>query len=35
MVSVKNDGEDTRSGKKMKFTQEPIAFGDDDLEGTI
>ena len=32
-MSVKTNG-DVQPGKKIKFTREPIAFGDDDLQGT-
>ena len=34
VVSVENAREDARPGKKAKCSREPIAFGDDDLEGT-
>lgn len=34
VVSVESARKDTQPGKKVKCTREPIAFGDDDLEGT-
>lgn len=34
VVLVKNNEEDARSKKKVKFIRESIAFSDDDLEGT-
>ena len=34
VVSVENAREDARPRKKVKCPREPIAFGDDDLEGT-
>ena len=34
VVSVENAREDARPRKKVKCSREPIAFGDDDLEGT-
>ena len=33
-MSAEGNREDPRPGKKMKPTQVPIAFDDDDLEGT-
>ena len=35
VVSVEGSTGEQRSKKKLKHTQEPIAFNDDDLEGTI
>ena len=35
MVSVEGSTGDQPSEKKLKYTREPIAFNDDDLEGTI
>ena len=34
VVSVENARKDARPRKKAKCSREPIAFGDDDLEGT-
>ena len=35
VVSVKSSSSEQLSKKKLNYTQEPIAFNDDDLEGTI
>ena len=35
VVSVKSCVGEQPSEKKLKYTREPIAFNDDDLEGTI
>ena len=35
VVSVESSMGEQPSEKKLKYTQEPIAFNDDDLEGTI
>jgi len=35
MVSAEGDIGDQPFEKKLKYTREPIAFNDDDLEGTI
>ena len=35
MVSVEGGMGDQPFKKKLKYTQEPIAFNDDDLEGII
>ena len=35
MVSVEDSMGEQPSKKKLKYTREPIAFNDDDMEGTI
>ena len=35
VVSAEGSTDDQPSEKKLKYTREPIAFNDDDLEGTI
>ena len=35
MVSVEDSTGEQPSKKKLKYTREPIAFNDDDMEGTI
>ena len=35
VVPIESCWDEQSSEKKLKFTQEPIAFNDDDLEGTI
>ena len=35
VVSVESSVGEQPSEKKLKYTREPIAFNDDDLEGTI